>query len=322
MIGPGTMKTPPVSLVALVIGLGLGVLVTKGLNRMERSERGGAEPGAGEVASRPSKRQFLQVAGGPSGKDQEPTSGRGTGIGRQRTYEFHTLFSSWAREDPDAAIADLEDLKGEQKQQASRAIAAVLAATDPDRAMAFVMGMTGLNEQNSALTNVIATITASDPQRALQILEGMPSGQRRTGVLSAIASHWLQSDPEGALSWVNSLSTREKSQALEQGIWGFMQCDVKTAAELLSSLPPNNRNSHHYSNIASHWAQNDPSAAMEWVGKHQQSIIYFGAPQQWGSAGIKWIGPSMMSEMLGNFHSTEYIAPPPAPAPARSSQPA
>ncbi len=155
-----------------------------------------------------------------------------TGAGSYGYY--HTLFVKWAKDDPDAAIAKLSQIKGTTNRQ-------------------------------QALYGIAMALVTSDPNRALQMLEEMPPGQSRGSMVGSISSAWLRHDSDAAMAWINGLPAADRSKALQNVTWQLAQEDPAKAAELLSSLPAGNQSVHQFSQLAGQWAQQDLEAARKWV---------------------------------------------------------
>ena len=152
-----------------------------------------------------------------------------------RNYNhYQALFQKWAKDDPEAAIAKLDLIKGTSDRQ-------------------------------QALLGIAVALVTSDPQRALDLLDGMPPGQGRGSMLASITATWMRHDSDAAIAWINSLPAADQSKALQNGCWQLIQDDPAKAAKLLSSLPANNQTSGQFSNLASQWAQQDLEAAREWA---------------------------------------------------------
>ncbi len=100
---------------------------------------------------------------------------------RQGYSHYHTLFQKWAKDDPDAAIAKLNLIKGTSNRQ-------------------------------QALQGIAMALVTSDPKRALDMLEGMPPGQNRVSMLSSITSAWMSHDSDAAIAWINSLPAADQVQ--------------------------------------------------------------------------------------------------------------
>lgn len=147
---------------------------------------------------------------------------------------YHNLFQKWAKDDPDAAIAKLDSVKGTSNRQ-------------------------------QALQGITMALVTSDPKRALDMLDGMPPGQNRSSMLASIASAWLSRDSDAAIAWIDSLPAADKFMAVQNGCWQLAQENPAKAAAFLSTLPVNNQTSHQFSQLASQWAQQDPEAARKWV---------------------------------------------------------
>ncbi|MGK0189918.1 MAG: hypothetical protein ACI9R3_005737 [Verrucomicrobiales bacterium] len=124
-------------------------------------------------------------------------------FGNQASRQFDQLFRQWGRDDPEAAIARISEIQGQQNR--SRALNGLmngLAEMDPDRAISFTMGLENMAERRRALSAVAANITATDPQRALGLLEQVPSGDQRRQMIGSIASTWANQDPDAAREWM------------------------------------------------------------------------------------------------------------------------
>jgi hypothetical protein len=147
---------------------------------------------------------------------------------------YHNLFQKWAKDDPDAAIAKLNLIKGTSNRQ-------------------------------QALQGIAMALVTSDPKRALDMLEGMPPGQTRGSMLATITSTWMSHDSDAAIAWINTLPAEDKSKAVQNGCYQLMQEDPAKAAKFLASLPTNNQTRGQYSELASQWAQQDLEAARKWV---------------------------------------------------------
>ncbi|MDA0813607.1 MAG: hypothetical protein O3C21_14605 [Verrucomicrobia bacterium] len=183
--------------------------------------------------------------------------------GQQAGWQFHQLFQQWVRDQPEAAIAKLSKIQGQQQRtQAIHGIVAGLAATDPDRAIALARGLQSVNERTQALNIAAANIATTDPQRALQMLDDVTAGNQRQQMIGSIASSWASKDASAAVEWIQSLPPGDRKAAMNNSIWQIAQNDPKLAAGIVASLPMSN---NLFQNVASQWAWQDSDAAAAWV---------------------------------------------------------
>jgi hypothetical protein len=147
---------------------------------------------------------------------------------------YHNVFSQWAKDDPDAALASLTQIKGSR-------------------------------QRHQALAAIVSTLALSDPQRAMDMLAELPNGKDRSTILSSFSSSWMSQDSEAAMAWIKTLPPSDQQKAMENGYWQLIREDPAKAAEIMTTLPATNRNSHYFSQLASEWAQHDVDAAKRWV---------------------------------------------------------
>ena len=186
--------------------------------------------------------------------------------GQQAGWQFHQLFQQWARDQPEAAIAKLSEIQGQQQRaQAINGLVAGLAATDPDRAISIAKGLKNANERTQALSIAAANIATTNPQRALEMLDDVPAGNQRRQVIGNIASSWSSQDASAVVEWIQSLSPGDRKAAMDNSIWQIAQSDPRAAAEMVGSLPASNNNANLFQNVASQWAEYDSDAAAAWV---------------------------------------------------------
>lgn len=168
-------------------------------------------------------------------------------IRTQGSSLYQSLFHIWAKDDPEAALAKLSEIKKPQELQ-------------------------------QALNGIASALVATDPQRALALLDQVPSGQKRQNLLSSITTSWMQEDSDAAFAWIKTLPIADQAKAMQSGSWQMFQSDPAKAATIITSLPLNNNTNHLISQLAQTWAQSDPAAAKSWVeslspGKTQELAI-------------------------------------------------
>ena len=214
---------------------------------------------------REKKTFYGAIAANVASKDPERALELLSLSGDYSTHHYHTVFQSWMKNDPTAAIEAAKKIKGQQaKQQAERAIAIFLARESPEKGWAYAEALSG-NSRNSALGQVLFQIASDDPQDAIAFLDQMPRGQKRDNALSQFVSGWMNQDPDGARSWIKTLPEPEQAKAIEGSLWNLTQSDIQETVTLIESFKPSAQTANLYANLVSNWAQSDPDAAQRWV---------------------------------------------------------
>src|SRR5687767_3681927 len=120
-------------------------------------------------------------------------------------WSWHSLYSSWAGQDPAAAAASLMTMPRQMALNHMDAIAGTWARREPGAAMAWAQSLTEPAQRNAALRGAISAIAQTDPAQAAALAAARPAGERRT-LLSSIASSMAQADGPGAIAWAQSLT--------------------------------------------------------------------------------------------------------------------
>jgi hypothetical protein len=172
---------------------------------------------------------------------------------------FRSLASQAAQQNPDLAIQALDRLPANQRQGWIEGVSQVLARSDVERAISFLVPYRGQPAYDSAMMNVVNQVAQSDPQQAARLVENAGASPRMMSAASMVAMRWAQQDPRAAVDWVMSLTEpRMQTQSLQM--------------------------------VATTWSQSDPNAARNWMlgmqsGASRDSAIdgYVSAMAQSGS---------------------------------------
>ena len=184
---------------------------------------------------------------------------------KQSSHYYRSIFQSWMKSDPTAAMAAVKNVKGQQaRQQAQQGIAVALAKENPEKAWAYADALGGVTG-NNALGQVMLQMVSEDPQQALTFFERLPNGQKKERVLGQFVAGWMNQDPEAAKDWIKGLPENEKVKALSGGVWYLTQSDLKGTIQMIESLKPSSQTASLYANLVNNWAQSDPDAALKWV---------------------------------------------------------
>jgi len=213
----------------------------------------------------------------------------------------HMLLTRWAREDPDAAFASLENLDFKRSGGDASSILASLAAMDPQRAadwldnpdnglvhypmMGHILAGTVAKEwvrqdpdaalawaesrpedqRAGAYSGVLGTLAASDPTRASALAMQLDPGEARSHIVGEIAKAWARNEPAGAIAWAESLDGDEHQRATREALASWAQTSPSQAAAYLDSLSDRDSADSLLAQVAGNWAPQDPHKAAEWI---------------------------------------------------------
>ena len=215
----------------------------------------------------------------------------------------HLLLTRWAKADPEAAFASLDDAQFSLERGHSLSILSALAALDPKRTAdwltspsntrayyplighilsgtiakewarqdpqaALDWARTLANQQQAgAYSGVLGTIAATDPQEAASLALTLKSGEARNHTLNEIAESWARHSPEEALTWASSLEPGESKTTTSFALKSWSETNPEKAAQYFDENP----NPAHLELIATQWAQQDPESAAHWIHSKTRS---------------------------------------------------
>jgi len=190
------------------------------------------------------------------------------------------VVSSWAQNDPEGAWKWYLEQKDETgggpfgggRSMAVMGIIGSMAIKDVDLAFERLASIESQQDRQMAMQGLGQAIW--DEGRRAEILakiNSLEEGDEKTQIRSSVVSQWAQMDPEGALEWAASLDERDRSATVQQIAQSLRWSDPQRSGELMLSeaTTPEERSQAYVSTISS-WANNDPNAAGEWLGKQEQ----------------------------------------------------
>lgn len=188
-----------------------------------------------------------------------------SGPGNPGGFLISSIFSQWARSDPEAAAAALRGLEPGLAAQALGAAASALVQKDAQAAWRLV------RDFNPALSRprwgdprqmVIAQWAQTDPQAALEAAQSIPEAGVRSNAIANAIQTWAGNNPEAALGFAITLAD---SQARANALLTFTHNQFlrpeKLLPVILEHFPPGDNYAMAVSSLFSRWAAEDPRAA-------------------------------------------------------------
>lgn len=227
-----------------------------------------------------------------------------------------SLFSNWARENPNEAAAAISQLpEGSVFSNAANQIAAQWARSAANKQEVFDWART-LPEgeaRNGSLRSVFGEWSSSDLQSALRAM-GSLSPEDRKSAAQALASGWSRKAPEAALQWAASITEAgERSAFVQTAVSQWASTAPDSAARYVERLPEPERSGPMQAVINS-WASKDTEAAAAWLDRQPPGASKDAAlvplarriAQEDPEAALSWVAG--MSDEKQRLQQTENIA--------------
>ncbi len=144
-----------------------------------------------------------------------------------------SVLHRFAREDPRASLIEAAKLTGNSRELALRTIAEVWARVDPESALAD-----------------IATIESGKTLNLLQ---------------ETVIEAWAANDPTGLLEMLAAVPEHLRAMAKEEAMMVVARISPGDAISFLSALEDDELRIKLAKEIATHWSEQDPHAALDWV---------------------------------------------------------
>lgn len=210
---------------------------------------------------------------------------------------IHLLITRWAKADPKAAFASLDQANFTNERGHASSILSTLASLNPRRAanwltapsnkqayypiLGHILAGTIAKEwarqdsktaltwakslpdqqQAGAYSGILGTISSTDPQRASSLALSLDSGEARDHILGEITISWARQSPEEALAWTSTLGDHEKPFTTAAALRTWAITDPEKAARYLDQK----KATEHLSLVAERWARLAPEKAASWV---------------------------------------------------------
>ncbi|YCM46624.1 hypothetical protein V2O64_11395 [Verrucomicrobiaceae bacterium 227] len=223
------------------------------------------------------------------------------------------LASGWAKNDPDAALAWVRDIQGDdERSRALRAIAKRLIDVDGERAAAIFKEAAQLGEatfNNGGDLQVVAYDWSSaviflgnkDPAAAMAWV-----AKHYPGSSAQMISRFLPRDGVAAVESLVALpdSALKNGKLLDWPSEDWRPDDLAAAMERLSSIPESSKRESIHSWMLSAMAQSDPVAAVNWAARdlsdgESRAHIFKNGVENWARQDLASAGEWLITRESG-----------------------
>ncbi len=149
---------------------------------------------------------------------------------QQYASSMASALSQLAATDPDRAIAYFNSLDNPQfKQIAARSIVSALARDDPKQALAWARENDRSSGQ-STYQQAILLVAEIDADAAMEAINDFPNASQRDSLTASVISSMVRSDPALAVATLEQIAEgRGKQQAARQLVMAWVQADPQAA---------------------------------------------------------------------------------------------
>jgi hypothetical protein len=173
-----------------------------------------------------------------------------------------TLFDKWIKEDPEAAVAALNEPGAVGMRDSWRwEVASRLVEKNPERGLE-LMSDWHIEHYGPGMKAVEKWADA-DPRHAAEFTLAHPAGYASQTTMQTIGEEWAKTDPAAALAFAASQSGDLPSRLGTSALKTWAAKDLNAAADWLAATDDATRN-RFSSAFLETWAAQDASAALSW----------------------------------------------------------
>ena len=219
-----------------------------------------------------------------------------------RRHSLYRLVRQWAKEDPSAAIAQINQMKNSGDRQNLLATAiSVWAETAPEQAL---MAAINLDEGNNLGYSALSTLARTDGVRAMELVEQY-ANQLDGSIHSQIMQTWASSDARSAANYLELKGGAAMKNGARQIAWHYtmqhpdeayqwaervgllnngnvavnmgnalVQTDLAKAQSLFEQLPNSAARSGLFTNIVRQRSKADIADAYKWLSQYKDEPKY------------------------------------------------
>jgi hypothetical protein len=149
------------------------------------------------------------------------------------------------------------------------------AQSDPAAALAWAGTNLSGTEQTTATNLALRQLINVNPDASASYVTSLPDGGNRNNLINQVVTSMARTDTDGALAWISStpnIDDATRNSAMQNVMSNLDQVDPAAAAAKLATLTidtstPTGQNAFlsMANQIASNWADSDPTAALNWA---------------------------------------------------------
>jgi len=170
--------------------------------------------------------------------------------------------------DPARALVRALELENRMERDSRvRDLLFTWAAQDAEAALDWVMALEDPAMRSNACATVCLAVAENDPRRAvlLALAHGVDE-EDQGGLLESLTMQWCDKESKTVLDWAREQPAGEwRERLLSRVSYVLSKSDPLAAAQVVSNLEPGSQQDAAAMAVLHQWAQQDPSAALQWA---------------------------------------------------------
>lgn len=185
--------------------------------------------------------------------------------GEARDNSLRSVFSTWSRQDPQAAVRALSGLASGEHKNAVQAVASGWSQTSPEAVLQWSSSLTDASERADVIRSALSQWAGSSPESAAKFVERMPEAER-SGPMESVIGNWASHDTASAAAWLDRQPTGpSKDAALRTLSRKIAQEDPEAALTWTRGISDEKERLRQTESIARDWIRQDPASARSWI---------------------------------------------------------
>ena len=175
------------------------------------------------------------------------------------------MAAGWARTEPDKALAWALGLSPDISSGGIKTASGALAEKDFPAALSTVSGLQG-EQRAAALNGIVEAAGGSHLKELLPLVEGLPESVNRTAAVGSLVNSWVDKSPDEAGAW---LAAQPSGASRDQGAIVFalksLDSDPEVSLDWAASINATDQRQKGVDGLLDAWLKKDPKAARAWV---------------------------------------------------------
>ncbi|MGF1484875.1 MAG: hypothetical protein ACFBZ8_10985 [Opitutales bacterium] len=194
--------------------------------------------------------------------------------GRRGAYMAGAAVRSWARVDPQAAVAWTQENASDNPRGdffTNMALISGFAQNDPLGATTYVQGLEPGGERQRLTGVLVNQLLREGYPSATTWARNLDDPQMKTDAYNEIVERWARDDIDAAVRWLEpQLEQPFASDAAAELAGELAETDPASALDLVNKMPTGEARDQALAEALGEWAESDPQAAALWLDEQPQ----------------------------------------------------
>ncbi len=187
--------------------------------------------------------------------------------GQGRESALENIFSKWASDNPQQAIAAANALPADLRGKVIDSIASGWSRNDPQGVLRWAGSLTDAAQRRDVLGRALTQWADSSPESAAGYLDRL-SAEDKAEILPRVVDRWASKNTEAAAEWLaRQPAGPAKDSAIERIGQKIAAEDHETALSWAVTISDAKRRDRQVESLARDWVRQDAAAAKAWINR-------------------------------------------------------